>query len=74
MRALMAERPVDLVVLDINIPGEDGLPIARLLRAGSDWDRHADRQRRSAQPADDPHRPCSGIYEGYMFVPGAPRH
>jgi DNA-binding response OmpR family regulator len=31
--ALMRERPVDLVVLDINMPGEDGLSIARRLRA-----------------------------------------
>jgi two-component system phosphate regulon response regulator OmpR len=33
LRALMAERPVDLVLLDINMPGEDGLSIARSLRA-----------------------------------------
>lgn len=32
LRALMAERPVDLVVLDINMPEEDGLSIARYLR------------------------------------------
>lgn len=31
--ALMAVRPVDLVVLDINMPGEDGISIARRLRA-----------------------------------------
>ena len=30
---LMAERGVDLVVLDINMPGEDGFSIARRLRA-----------------------------------------
>ena len=30
--ALMAERPVDLVVLDVNMPGEDGISIARRLR------------------------------------------
>lgn len=30
---LMAERPVDLVVLDVNMPGEDGVSIARRLRA-----------------------------------------
>ena len=34
LRALMAERAVDLAVLDINMPGEDGLTIARALRAG----------------------------------------
>ena len=30
----MAERPVDLVVLDVNMPGEDGLSVARRLRVG----------------------------------------
>lgn len=29
---LMAERPVDLAILDVNMPGEDGLSIARRLR------------------------------------------
>lgn len=33
LRALMGERAVDLVVLDINMPGEDGLSLARYLRA-----------------------------------------
>ena len=33
LRELMAERPVDLVVLDVNMPGEDGLSIARHLRS-----------------------------------------
>lgn len=32
LRALMAERAVDLVVLDIGMPGEDGLSVARYLR------------------------------------------
>jgi two-component system phosphate regulon response regulator OmpR len=32
LRALLAERPVDLVVLDVNMPGEDGLSLARYLR------------------------------------------
>lgn len=32
LRAIMAERPVDLVLLDIRMPGEDGLSIARYLR------------------------------------------
>lgn len=32
LRAIMAERPVDLVLLDINMPREDGLSIARHLR------------------------------------------
>lgn len=33
LRALMAERAVDLALLDINMPGEDGLSIARDLRS-----------------------------------------
>src|SRR5687767_3484313 len=32
LRALMAERPVDLAILDVNMPGEDGISIARELR------------------------------------------
>jgi len=32
LRALMAERPVDLAILDVNMPGEDGISIARDLR------------------------------------------
>jgi two-component system phosphate regulon response regulator OmpR len=30
--ALLSERPVDLAILDVNMPGEDGLSIARQLR------------------------------------------
>lgn len=33
---LLAERPVDIVVLDINLPGEDGFSIAKRLRDSSD--------------------------------------
>ena len=36
MRHAMAERPAELVILDITMPGEDGLTIARQLRAQSD--------------------------------------
>jgi two-component system phosphate regulon response regulator OmpR len=36
LRAHLAERPADLVVLDIAMPGEDGLSVARALRAESD--------------------------------------
>jgi len=32
LRTLMAERAVDLVILDIRMPGEDGLSVARYLR------------------------------------------
>jgi len=31
--AIMRERPVDVVILDVNMPGEDGFSIARRLRA-----------------------------------------
>ena len=33
MREIMASRPVDLVILDVRMPGEDGLSLARELRA-----------------------------------------
>jgi two-component system phosphate regulon response regulator OmpR len=36
LRRLLADRPADLVVLDIAMPGEDGLSVARSLRAESD--------------------------------------
>lgn len=32
----MAERPADLIILDINLPGEDGFSIAKRLRDSSD--------------------------------------
>jgi DNA-binding response OmpR family regulator len=32
LRRIMAERPVDLAILDVNMPGEDGISIARDLR------------------------------------------
>lgn len=32
LRALMVQRPVDLALLDINMPGEDGISLARELR------------------------------------------
>lgn len=35
MRAVLAEQTVDLVMLDINLPGEDGLLLTRELRARS---------------------------------------
>jgi two-component system phosphate regulon response regulator OmpR len=36
LRALLAERPADAVILDIAMPGEDGLSIARSLRSQGD--------------------------------------
>jgi two-component system, OmpR family, phosphate regulon response regulator OmpR len=35
MRQILEEQPVDIVVLDINMPGEDGLSLARFLRANT---------------------------------------
>lgn len=35
MRRLMGQGPVDLVILDLMMPGEDGLTLARSLRDGS---------------------------------------
>ncbi len=51
MRRLLEERPADLVILDINMPGEDGLSLARYLRANVRCrHRHADRGRRGGRP------------------------
>ncbi|WP_254453572.1 response regulator transcription factor [Siccirubricoccus sp. G192] len=36
LRAALAERPADAVILDISMPGEDGLSVARTLRAEGD--------------------------------------
>jgi DNA-binding response OmpR family regulator len=36
LRALMAVRPIDLALLDINMPGVDGLTLAREIRACGD--------------------------------------
>lgn len=33
LREVMAARPIDLALLDVNMPGEDGLSVARELRA-----------------------------------------
>jgi two-component system phosphate regulon response regulator OmpR len=33
LRVILSERTVDLVILDINMPGEDGLSLARYLRS-----------------------------------------
>src|SRR5437764_13871012 len=35
MRRVMAQSPVDLVILDLMLPAEDGLTLARLLRQES---------------------------------------
>jgi two-component system OmpR family response regulator len=36
MRKIMADNRIDLVLLDLMLPGEDGLALCRALRAGSD--------------------------------------
>ena len=36
LRALMAERPIELALLDINMPGDDGLTLAREIRASGE--------------------------------------
>ncbi|TMJ11403.1 MAG: response regulator [Alphaproteobacteria bacterium] len=36
LRAIMAERPIDLALLDINMPGDDGLTLAREIRASGE--------------------------------------
>ena len=44
---LLLREPVDLIVLDLMLPGEDGLSICRRLRANNDrTHHHADRQGR----------------------------
>ena len=55
MRRVIAQDPVDLVVLDLMLPGEDGLTLARSLREESSCrDHHSDRPRRDGRPH---HRP-----------------
>src|SRR5579862_212039 len=36
MRRVLAQQPTDLVILDLMLPGEDGLTLARMLRDESD--------------------------------------
>ena len=36
LRAVLEDKPIDAIVLDINMPGEDGLSALRSLRAGND--------------------------------------
>ena len=45
MRKVMADSRIDLILLDLMLPGEDGLSLCRTLRAEiEDPDHHADRQ------------------------------
>ncbi len=51
MRRVMAQSPVDLVILDLMLPGEDGLTLARSLRRNSQCrHHHPDRARRDRRP------------------------
>jgi DNA-binding response OmpR family regulator len=45
MRAVLEREAADIVLLDLVMPGEDGLTLARHIRQHSDADHHADRQR-----------------------------
>src|SRR5438105_12502053 len=36
MRRIIAQTPVDLILLDLGLPGEDGLTLAQWIRADSD--------------------------------------
>ena len=46
MRRVLAQGHVDLVILDLMLPGEDGLTLARI----RDRDHHPDRPRRDRRP------------------------
>ncbi len=46
MARAMADHRVDLLILDVMLPGDDGLSLCRKVRAESqDADHHADRAR-----------------------------
>ena len=52
LNRLLTRETIDLIVLDLMLPGEDGLSICRRLRAANDShaDHHADRQGRRRRP------------------------
>jgi two-component system OmpR family response regulator len=51
----MTDRRIDLLILDVMLPGEDGLSLCRKVRGGiAGSDHHADRARRGRRPH---HRP-----------------
>ena len=55
MRKVLADSRIDLILLDLMLPGEDGLSLCRSLRAEIEHpDHHADRQGRRAGPGDRP--------------------
>ena len=58
MQKVLADGRIDLILLDLMLPGEDGLSLCRTLRAEVEHpDHHADRQRRGGGPG---HRPGDG--------------
>ena len=58
MRKVLADSRIDLILLDLMLPGEDGLSLCRALRAGVEHpDHHADGQGRRDRPC---HRPGDG--------------
>ena len=58
MRQVLADGRIDLILLDLMLPGEDGLSLCRSLRAEfEDPHHHADRQGRRARSG---HRPGDG--------------
>src|SRR5881227_1496977 len=50
MRRVMERSHVDLLVLDLMLPGEDGLTLCRQLQPLAGADHHADRARRGRRP------------------------
>ena len=62
--AHLVDDPLDLPILDVNMPGEDGFAIARRVRARSA--RKVERDPENPEPI----RTMGGA--GYMFVPSKP--
>ena len=55
MRKVLADSRIDLILLDLMLPGEDGLSLCRALRAEiAHSDHHAHRQGRGGRPGDRP--------------------
>ena len=52
MREVLAAQAVDLVILDLGLPGEEGLELARAARRVRHRHHHIDRPRRGRRPRD----------------------